>query len=103
MKRFDICPAQGLGVRGNERLVVILQHEHFAKLDTLIVAPLYIARNLPEIEGLRPAIKIGRTNYVIAIDRLVAIPKGQLAAPVGSAEALRFELLRASDRLFSGY
>ncbi|MEQ1717995.1 MAG: CcdB family protein [Hyphomicrobium sp.] len=103
MKRFDICPARGTGVRGRERLVIILQHEHLSDLATTVVAPLYSVRELPALNGLRPILTLGRKKFVIAIDRLVSIPKSQLATSVGSAEPIRFELLRAVDRLFSGF
>lgn len=103
MKRFDVCPARGMGIRGKDRLVVILQHEHFDDFDTILVAPLYGINDLPKFEHFRPEIKIGRTRYVIVVDRLAAIAKSKLGAPLGSAALLHFELLRATDRLFSGF
>lgn len=103
MKRFDICPARGTGIKGKERLVIVLQHDHLADLATTIVAPLYPVRELPTLKGIRPLISVGRRRFVIAIDRLVSIPKTQLAASVATAEPIRFELLRAVDRLFSGF
>lgn len=103
MKRFDICAARGLGVTGNERLVVILQHKHFKDLDTTIVAPLYRIQELPILETLRPSLSVGRKKLIVAIDRMVSLPKKQLGAAVGTAENIQFEILRAIDRLFSGF
>lgn len=103
MKRFDICPARGVGVRGTDRLVALLQNEHFTDLDTAIVAPLYLVKDLPGIRHLRPEFRIGKKTYVIAVDRMASMPKANLGEPVASASDLHFELLRAADRLFSGF
>lgn len=103
MKRFDVCRASGLGVAGKGRLVVILQHEHFVDLDSVIVVPLYGTRELPVLQSVRPEIKVDRRKFVAAVDRLASIPKQQLGPAVANAESIRFELLRAVDRLFSGF
>jgi mRNA-degrading endonuclease toxin of MazEF toxin-antitoxin module len=103
VKRFDICRASGLGVAGKDRLVVILQHEHFVDLDSVVVVPLYGTRELPALQRLRPEIKVDRRQFVAAVDRLAALPKQQLSQAIANAESIRFELLRAVDRLFSGF
>ncbi|MEW5962966.1 MAG: CcdB family protein [Pseudomonadota bacterium] len=103
MKRFEVRQAKGAGVAGGRRLVVVLQHEHFDDLATAVVAPLYKPRELAEITGLRPAISLEGKRYLVAIDRLAAVPKGQLGQVVGNAEAQSFELLRGLDLLLSGF
>jgi CcdB protein len=103
MKRFDVCRASGLGVSGKGRLVIILQHEHFVDLDSVIVVPLYGIRELPALKNVRPEFKIERQKFVAAIDRLASLPKQQIGTVVTNAESIRFELLRAVDRLFSGF
>jgi mRNA-degrading endonuclease toxin of MazEF toxin-antitoxin module len=103
MKRFDVCRASGFGIAGKGRLVVILQHEHFVDLDSVIVVPLYGARELPALINVRPEIKVDRQKLVAAVDRLASLPKQQLGPALTNAESVRFELLRAVDRLFSGF
>ena len=103
MKRFDVCRASGLGVAGKDRLVVILQHEHFVDLDSVVVVPLYGTRELPAVQNLRPEFKVDRRHFIAAVDRLASLPKQQLGPVVANAESIRFELLRAVDRLFSGF
>lgn len=103
MKRFEVRLAKGAGVARGGRLVVVLQHEHFDELATIIVAPVYKPTELAEISGLRPMITLAGNRHLVAIDRLAAVPKGQLGRVVGSAEAQSFELLKALDLLFSGF
>ncbi len=82
---------------------MILQHQHFDGLATIMVAPLFTAQELPAIERLRPTVSVGRRRYRAAVDRMVAIPKRQLGAAVANAETARYELLGAVDLLFSGF
>jgi mRNA-degrading endonuclease toxin of MazEF toxin-antitoxin module len=103
MKRFDVCRASGFGIAGKGRLVIILQHEHFVDLDSVIVVPLYGTRELPVVQNVRPEIKVDRQKYVAAVDRLASLPKKQLGPAVANAESIRFELLRAIDKLISGF
>jgi hypothetical protein len=101
--RFDICPAEGPGVGGRGRLVVVLQHQHFDDLATIMAAPLYSLQEIPAIERLRPTVHVGRRRYRVAVDRMVAIPRRQIGQPVANAETARYELLGAVDLLFSGF
>jgi len=103
VKQFDICTASGSGVAGSRRLVVVLQHHDFAELSGVIVAPMYATDELPALERLRPQTTFRRRAYVIAVDRLGSLPKRQLGAPVGNLEALRYELTKALDLIFSGF
>jgi mRNA-degrading endonuclease toxin of MazEF toxin-antitoxin module len=103
MKRFDVCRAEGPGVGGKGRLVVILQHQHFDDLATIMVAPLYMVRELPAVERLRPTVSVGKRRYRAAVDRMAAIPRRQLGTAVANAESARYELLGAIDLLFSGF
>jgi toxin CcdB len=102
MKRFDVCPASRSGGAGKDRLVVVLQHESLDQLTTTIVAPLYKPAEFRPLDRLTPIVVVGRQKYVVAIDRLAAVPKRQLGRAVGNLENLRYELIKATDYLFSG-
>jgi hypothetical protein len=43
-------------------------------VSTVVVAPLYSANALPYVSRVRVKAKLGRTNYVVAVDRVVAVP-----------------------------
>jgi toxin CcdB len=103
MKRFDVCPASGLGVAGRKRLVVVLQHDHLSVLGSLVVAPLFLQRELEAIARLRPLVIVTGRSYLVAVDRLASLPTRQLGTPVENLEASRYELNNALDFLFLGF
>jgi mRNA-degrading endonuclease toxin of MazEF toxin-antitoxin module len=105
VRQFDVCPAQGRGVaeERRHRLVVVLQHHDFEELAGVVVAPMYLASELPPLQKLRPQTTFKRKAYVIAIDRLASVPKRQLGAPVGNLESLRYEMSKALDLIFVGF
>ena len=86
-----------------DRLVVVLQHEETEFLDTVIVAPLFKPADLPPVQSLRPLVAVGRQRFVVAVDRMVSLPKKELVKTVGTLEPDRFEILRSIDLLFSGF
>lgn len=103
MKRFDVSVASGGGVAGGKRLVIVLQHELLDVLDMVVVAPLYLVRDLPPLSHLRPVVEIDSASYVVAIHRLAALPRPQLAQPpIVNIDHLANELTRAINLLFSG-
>jgi toxin CcdB len=103
MKRFDVCPASGPGVAGRGRLVVVLQHEHLAQLSNVVVAPLFADGELEVIDRLRPVVEVDARTYIVAVDRLAALPGRQLGSPMANLESARYELINALDFLFGGF
>jgi toxin CcdB len=103
MKRFDVCPALGSGVVGRGRLVIVLQHDHLSDLGTFVVAPLFVSAALESIQRLRPLVRVGDRDYVVAVDRLASLPARQLGAAVANLEGSRYELINALDFLFAGF
>jgi mRNA-degrading endonuclease toxin of MazEF toxin-antitoxin module len=95
--------AQGPGVGAKPRTVLVLQHEHLFDIDTVVVAPLYEPASLSFISRVRVKTRIGRKSFVIAVDRLAALPRAQLSRPSANLERLRFELKAALDLVFSGF
>src|SRR3954454_17120708 len=99
MRQFDICPLR----KGRDDLVVVLQHELSVDLDTCVVAPLVPVSRLPCIKGLRPVVSYQERDYVIAIGRLAAVKRRNLASSVESAVTQRDEIIAAIDLLFTGF
>ena len=84
MKQFDVCRIVSGASKKNERLVVILQHPHIDQLDTILAAPLYSPNDLPLITRIRVMVRINRRTYIVAVDRLAAVSKKQISAPVAN-------------------
>ena len=103
MKQFDVCWATGPRDGGRRRLVVVLQHHDFEAIVGVVVAPMYLATELPAFEQLRPQLKFKRQAYIVAVDRLGTLPKRQVGPAVGNLETLRYELTKAIDLIFSGF
>lgn len=103
MKQLDVCWASGLGAGRSRRLVVLLQHHDFDLIDSLIVAPLFLPSELPEVEKVRPCVKFKRRDYIVAIDRLAAVPKRRISPADGNLEPARYDLMKAIDLIFSGF
>jgi mRNA-degrading endonuclease toxin of MazEF toxin-antitoxin module len=103
MKQYDVCPLKAASPKSDARLVVVLQHAHMNDLATVLVAPLYLASELPAIKRLRPEVRLGRRNYVVAVDRLAAVPTKQIGGSVASLETRCHELSNALDLLFAGF
>jgi toxin CcdB len=103
MKQFDVCRAAVGPLRKADRLVVVLQHPHVDHIGTLIVAPLYSPKDLPVITQLRLAVRVDRKSYVVAVDRLAALPTNELGRTVANLERHRDQFSRAWDLLFFGF
>jgi len=103
MKRFDVCPLAGFDGPGKRRLVVVLQHEALESIDTTVVAPLFKPDEVPPVRLLRPLVTVGRQRLVVSVERLASVPRRQLGKAIGNLEVARYELLRATDFLFSGH
>lgn len=103
MKRYDVCIATGPGVAGRKRLIVVLQHDNISDLDEVVVAPLYLTSQLSSVRHLRPKVRLDDQDYLIAVDRLGAMPRRQLGAPLANLEQLRYEITKALDLLFTGF
>lgn len=103
MKQYDVCPLKSGRAKSNPRFVVVLQHSHMDDLATVLVAPLYLTSELPAIKRLRPEVRIARRNYVVAVDRLAAVPANQIGGGVASLETRCHEFSNALDLLFSGF
>lgn len=103
MKRFDVCPVRRSAIAGKERLVVVLQHDSFADLTTTIVAPLFKTTDYRVVDKLTPVVEFDGRRFVVGIDRLASVPKAELGRAVANLDASRFDLLRATDFLFTGF
>ena len=102
-KQFDVCTATVGPSRNPYCLVVVLQHPHVDQLGTLVVAPLYLAKDLPLVTHVRFTARIDRKSYVVAVDRVAAIPAKDLEKTITNLDKHRDQFSRAWDLLFFGF
>ena len=103
MKRYDVRPASEGGQTGQSRLVVVLQNEHLSDLATVVVAPLFLRQELPEIRRLRVIVQVKRKAYLVAFDRLAALPVSRLGPAVANLADDSYAFSDALDFLFKGF
>lgn len=100
MAQFDVYKhARG----GPHSLLVDLQTDLLARLDTRIVAPLVPVNRYDEkvAARLHPLVTIKNTSYVVLMHLLAAIEASELGTRVGSIAASRSELVGALDLLIT--
>jgi toxin CcdB len=102
MEQLAICHVQRTGPSRSAGMVVVLQHALLSDLNTRVVAPLVLSTELPHIPRLRPKVQIEEKEYVVAIDRLAAVPRRSIGKMVGSMQLRREEMIAAIDFLFTG-
>jgi CcdB protein len=72
-------------------------------LVTVVVAPIFAAKELAPIKALRPTVKVQGRLYIVAIDRLTALDRCELEPPLANLEGQSFEIKRALELVFSGF
>ena len=102
MEQLSICRLHQTGPRHSRDMVVVLQHALLDDLNTRVVAPLVLSSELPHIPKLRPKVRIDEKDYVVAIDRLAAVPRRSVGEMLGSMLMRREEMIAAVDFLFTG-
>jgi toxin CcdB len=89
--------------RASGTFVVILQHDLLDGLATWVVAPLLTAKlKRNGIKGINPAIHIGDTHFVLALEFPAAATERELGTYVTNVTHIRDEIVRAIDLLFTG-
>jgi toxin CcdB len=101
MGRFDVYrnPSRGSPFP----LLLDVQADLLADLDTRIVIPLMIGREarLP-IRGLQPTVAIEGERYVLRTELMGRVHRSRIGSPVASLEGQRDVVVFALDLLFDG-
>lgn len=83
--------------------VVDVQTDVLARLATRVVVPLVARKQLGKpISRLDPVVVVRRTEYVMLVQDLAAIPSTELGSAILSLAPRRAELLAALGLLFTG-
>lgn len=85
------------------RLLVVLQHDILSDLQSFVVAPLYPVLGAGAVSRLRPIVRVGETDYMIAVDRLLTLERRELGPPVANAREHADAIKNALDLVFSGF
>jgi toxin CcdB len=100
--QFDVVENLNAASRRQYPLLLILQHDRVSSIGSIVVAPL--KEEQAELAGnrLQPTLEVDGRRYVAFIEQLAAVPRQALGRAVGSAEAHRYDIVRAIDLLFTG-
>lgn len=90
--------------RGGENLLLDVQANLFASLDTRLVIPLLPERSRrTPLKRLNPIFVIEGRRYVLYTQHMVAAPASALREQVGTARDRHDDIVAAIDMLFQGF
>lgn len=89
-------------LKGAKHPVVVLQYPGLETGASVLVAPLFPALELPELEVITPRVTVGGADYLIAVQLLAAVQKKELGPVEQSLETHEYAVANAMNRLFFG-
>lgn len=96
MRQFDIVRLS------DKQLCVVVQHDLLSDRKSRIVAPLMPMPDIIPTERLHPVLRVGRRDYIVAMDQMGAVGISEIGRVVGSARAIEYEIRRAYDIVIGG-
>jgi len=101
-RQFDVFRNPDVETNDTHPYLIVLQSDAVSGIDTRVVAPLVSPRTVKFFEKLLPLVTVGGTQYVIAIPDMVAVPVGEIGAPIANLETERYRISAAIDLVFTG-
>jgi len=102
MKQFDLYHNANPRTREAIPLLLDVQSDLLASLNTRMVIPLSRAKGLAGINRLMPEVRVGDETLLLLTPQMAGISRRELGEPVGSLAHLRLEIIAAIDLLISG-
>lgn len=103
MRQFNVFANPIPPARRSFPLVAVLQADIADTGSELMIAPMARALDVPGIAGrLAPVLRVGDTDYVLAVPKMTTVPTRLLREPVASVSAHRDRITAALDYLFQG-
>ena len=104
MAQFTAYRNSNAATRTTIPLLLDVQSELIATLDTCVVIPLYTETAMKGkiFKTLTPVLTIDGKRYVMVTPQLAGIPRKLLGAPVAELSSHRAEIMAALDMLVSG-
>lgn len=102
MKQFDLYRNCNPRTREAIPLLLDVQSDLLASLNTRMVIPLSRAGGLAGIHRLMPEVSVGDETLLLLTPQMAGISRRELGEPVGSLAHLRLQIIAAIDLLISG-
>jgi hypothetical protein len=99
--RYDVCRVRQVGKKS--ALAVVLQNTILDQLKTVVVAPLLDLGKIPRIKRLHPILTLNGSEFIVAVDLMVAVDRRNIVEIVTSADQLADEIQNALDLVFIGF
>lgn len=103
MRQFDIFRNPDAASARRRPYVVVLQSDLLSGVGTVVVAPLALPERTNAVSRLTPIVDVAGSRHVMLIHDLAAIERRVLKRTVGTAAAMRDEILAAIDLVFIGF
>ena len=89
-------------LKGTRRRVVVLQYPGLDTGASVLVAPLFPASDLPELQGVTPRVSLDGEDYLIAVQLLAAVQRKDLGPVERTLAQHEYAIANAINRLFFG-
>jgi hypothetical protein len=89
-------------LKGAKRKVVVLQYPGLDTGASILVAPLFPASELPELEGVTPRVSLDGEDHLVAVQQLAAVQRQDLGPVVRTLADYEYAVANAINRLFLG-
>ena len=89
-------------LKGAKQKVVVLQYPGLDTGASILVAPLFPASELPELEGLTPKVNLDGEDHLVAVQQLAAVQRKDLGPVVRTLADYEYPIANAINRLFFG-
>jgi hypothetical protein len=89
-------------LKGTKRRVVVLQYPGLDTGASILVAPLFPASDLPELQGVTPRVDLDGEDHLIAVQLLAAVQRKDLGPVERTLAQHEYAIANAINRLFFG-
>ena len=89
-------------LKGAKQKVVVLQYPGLDMGASMLVAPLFPASELPELEGVTPKVNLDGEDHLVAVQQLAAVQRKDLGPVVRTLADYEYPIANAINRLFFG-
>jgi toxin CcdB len=103
IRQFDVFTNPSTISRRIAPYVVALQSEYAGDLETVVVAPLLLANDLPSLTQMMVKVDLDGITLIASMPELAAINRRSLRSRIGNLLAYEDDIRRALDRLFTGF
>ena len=89
-------------LKGTKRRVVVLQYPELDTGASILVAPLFPASDVPELQGVTPRVDLDGEDHLIAVQLMAAVQRKDLGLVELTLAQHEYAVANAINRLFFG-